>query len=161
MKLYEIDDAMAALIDPDTGELKDYEAFVALNMERERKIEGMVAWYKDMCGDAKKIKDEETTLKERRQVLEHRAARLKEYITRALGGDKFTSPKGTVSYRQSAKVEVLDQEDAAAWLEQHGYDNCLKYLVPEIKKDAVKQLLKEGQKIEGVVLTDNLSTIIK
>ena len=57
MKLYEIDDAMAALIDPDTGELKDYEAFAALNMERERKIEGMVAWYKDMCGDAEKIKD--------------------------------------------------------------------------------------------------------
>lgn len=66
-----------------------------------------------------------------------------------------------MSYRKATKVEVLDQEDAAAWLEQHGYDNCLKYLVPEIKKDAVKQLLKEGQKIEGVVLTDSLSTIIK
>lgn len=51
--------------------------------------------------DAEKIKDEETTLKERRQVLEHRAARLKEYITMALGGDKFTSSKGTVSYRKS------------------------------------------------------------
>lgn len=49
MTIYEIDARMAGLIDPETGELLDYEAFASLQMEREAKIENMALWYKDLA----------------------------------------------------------------------------------------------------------------
>ena len=41
MTIYEIDNRIAELVDPETGELLDYEAFAELQMEREAKIENM------------------------------------------------------------------------------------------------------------------------
>ena len=38
MTLYEIDSAIQALVDPESGELMDYDAFAALQMEREVKL---------------------------------------------------------------------------------------------------------------------------
>ena len=37
MNIYEIDNAMFSLIDEETGEIKDYEAFEELQMQREEK----------------------------------------------------------------------------------------------------------------------------
>lgn len=52
MTLYEIDQAIQGLVDPETGELMDYEAFAALQMDRDAKIENMALWYKDLMADA-------------------------------------------------------------------------------------------------------------
>ena len=46
LSLYHIDQALEALIDPETGELLDYDAFEQLQMDREHKIENMVCWSK-------------------------------------------------------------------------------------------------------------------
>ena len=77
MTLYEIDQAIQGLVDPETGELMDYEAFAALQMDRDAKIENMALWYKDLMADAKAIKEEADTLNERRKALENKAERLK------------------------------------------------------------------------------------
>ena len=42
MTLYDIDESIAALIDPDTGEITDYAALDALQMERSEKV-GQIA----------------------------------------------------------------------------------------------------------------------
>ena len=68
MTLYEIDQAIQGLVDPETGELMDYEAFAALQMDRDAKIENMALWYKDLMADAKAIKEEADTLNERRKA---------------------------------------------------------------------------------------------
>ena len=52
MKLYEIDQAILALVDPETGEILDYEAFSELKMKREEKIEGMALWHKNLTAEA-------------------------------------------------------------------------------------------------------------
>lgn len=57
MTLYEIDQAIQGLVDPETGELMDYEAFAALQMDRDAKIENMALWYKDLMADAKAMLD--------------------------------------------------------------------------------------------------------
>lgn len=77
MTIYEIDARMAGLIDPETGELLDYEAFASLQMEREAKIENMALWYKDLTAEAKAIREEEKALAERRKSAENKAERLK------------------------------------------------------------------------------------
>ena len=38
MTLYEIDQAIQGLVDPETGELMDYEAFAALQMDRDARL---------------------------------------------------------------------------------------------------------------------------
>jgi ssDNA-binding Zn-finger/Zn-ribbon topoisomerase 1 len=70
MNLYEIAAAITALVDPETGELLDFDAFDALNLERERKIENIGCWIKDLSAEAAAIKAEEDALKKRREALE-------------------------------------------------------------------------------------------
>lgn len=41
MTIYDIDQNLMALVDPETGELLDVEAFARLQMAREKKLEGM------------------------------------------------------------------------------------------------------------------------
>ena len=53
LSLYHIDQALEALIDPETGELLDYDAFEQLQMDREHKIENMVCWSKSLDAEAK------------------------------------------------------------------------------------------------------------
>lgn len=70
MLLYEIDARIASLVDPETGELMDYEAFARLQMEREEKVEGLALWVKDLTARAKAVKEEADALTERRRALE-------------------------------------------------------------------------------------------
>ena len=56
MNIYEIDNAMFSLIDEETGEIKDFEAFEELQMQKEEKIENAALWQsyprrrKSACG---------------------------------------------------------------------------------------------------------------
>ena len=47
MNIYEIDNAMFSLIDEETGEIKDFEAFEELQMQKEEKIEIAALWHKN------------------------------------------------------------------------------------------------------------------
>lgn len=161
MTLYEIDAAMYELIDPETGELRDYEAFAALNMAREAKIENTACWYKDMIGDAEKLGKEIETLRERKRTLEARAARMKEYLSLTLCGEKFTSSRCNISFRKSSSLEVPDPYAAAKWLEENGFDDMVSYSEPTIAKTEVRKLTAQGLDVPGVELKDKISAIIK
>ena len=50
MNIYEIDNAMFSLIDEETGEIKDFEAFEELQMQKEEKIENAALWHKKING---------------------------------------------------------------------------------------------------------------
>ena len=61
MNIYEIDNAMFSLIDEETGEIKDYEAFEELQMQKEEKIENTALWYKNLVAESKAIREEENS----------------------------------------------------------------------------------------------------
>ena len=104
LSLYHIDQALEALIDPETGELLDYDAFEQLQMDREHKIENMVCWSKSLDAEAKAIRDEEKELAERRRTMERKRDRLRDYVDRALDGHPFQTAKCSVTYRKSTAV---------------------------------------------------------
>ena len=52
MNLYEIDAAITACIDPETGEVLDEEALNALHMERSAKVESVALWIKNLNAEA-------------------------------------------------------------------------------------------------------------
>lgn len=156
MTIYEIDSRIAELVDPETGELLDYEAFAALQMERDAKIENMALWYKDLVGDAKKIREEEKALAERRKAAENKAERLKGYLDTALAGESYKTSRVAVSYRKSTALEIKSEDEATVLeeLETCGLDNCILYQTPKISKTELTKALKAGAVVPGAELVE-------
>ena len=158
MKLYEIDNAILECIDMETGEIIDAEKLDALNMERDAKIENVVLWIKDLKAEAEAIKAEKLALAERQKVAENKVESLKKWVAYALGGQKFSTAKCAVSFRNTESVEVTE-EGLEALMKDH--DELLTYKAPEPNKKAIKDAIKDGLNVAGVQLVQNVSTIIK
>ena len=156
MTIYEIDARMAGLIDPETGELLDYEAFASLQMEREAKIENMALWYKDLTAEAKAIREEEKTLAERRKSAENKAERLKGYLDEALAGESYKSAKVAGSYRKSTAREIKPEYEATGLegRETWGLRNCRMDQAPKISKTELTKELKAGAIVPGAELVE-------
>lgn len=150
MSIYDIDAAIISLIDAETGEISDEEAFDALQMERDKKVENIGLLLKNTVAEAKAIKEEEASLAARRKTAENKAERLKHLLVYALHGDKFSSPRLKVSYRKSSTVELA--EGFIQWAEVHA-DDLLTYLEPKPNKTAIKAAIKDGR------VPENLATI--
>lgn len=161
MTLYEIDERIAGLVDAETGELTDYEAFAELQMEREAKIENAALYVKNLEAEAKAIREEEKLMAERRRVKEARAARLREYIQQALCGEKFETARCVISYRKTTALGVEDNSAAVAWLEENGYRDLVVYGAPTMDKRNVTALLKGGTEIPGLSLEERQSMQVK
>ena len=159
MKLYEIDSAILECIDIETGEIIDTERLDALNMERDAKVENVVCWIKDLKAEAEAIKAEKQKLAERQKVAENKADSLKKWVAYALGGQKFSTARCAVSFRNTESVEVTE-EGLEALIKEH--DELLTYKAPEPNKTAIKNAIKnDGLNVAGVQLVQNVSTIIK
>lgn len=141
MRIYEIDQAILELIDTETGEIMDYEAFEQLQMARDQKIENMALLLKDKAALANDIKAEIAALQARKRVAENTVARLKEYIGKALDGQKFESAKCSISYRKSESVET-DME-FMEWADEF-LPEVLVAQAPKLDLVGIKQKLKDG-----------------
>lgn len=162
MTLYEIDEGIQELlseVDPETGELiTDYGALDALLMERETKIENIVLFIKNLSSDVRELKAEEAALAERRKKAEKKAERLREYVSHALGGEKFQTPRCCVSFRKSTALEL--GEGFTEWAKEHA-DTLLRYKEPVPDKMAIKAALAGGAEIPDAKLVQNTTMTIK
>lgn len=161
MTLYEIDKAIMDLADPETGEITDFEALDSLQMARDQKIENIACYYKNLVSDAEAIKAEKDALTERQKAAENKAARLKEYLSYALRGEKFSTPKCAVTFRKTTSVNVDNPSAAIEWAEMNGHRECVRYKAPEISKSELGKVLKTGQEVPGAALVEGLSVGVK
>lgn len=160
MKLYEINNALMELFDPETGEITDSELWDALQMEREQKLEGVACWVKNLLADADAIKAEKDNLAAREKAARNKAERLTAWLETALQGEKLTTAKCAVSYRRSEGVEIADETAFVAYAQQECPD-LLTYKQPVPNKTAIKVALKDGLEIPGVVLAARTNMHIK
>lgn len=159
MSIYDINAAIVALVDQETGEISDEQAFDDLQMARDEKIENIGCYYKDSLAEAKAIKEEEENLAARRKVVENRAERLKNLLAYALKGDKWNSPRLKVSYRKSVTVDVAPE--FVEWAEEHDKD-LLTYSDPKPKKTAIKAAVQRGDIPDGLAtLTEHENMNVK
>ena len=155
MNIYEIEQAILDLIDPETGEIKDFETLEALGISRSEKIENIALWIKNLNAEAKAIREEEKALADRRRVAENKAESLQRYLDRILDGNKFSTPRVAISYHKSKAVEIAD-EDA--------FIKSGIYLVPQdpkIDKKAISEALKSGAVIAGAEWVERNNIQIK
>lgn len=160
MKLYEIDRAIEELVfssvDPETGELKDIsEEMEALQLERETKCENIALLIKNLTAEAEAIRNEEKALADRRRTAENHAERLKNYLMASLAGQKFSTPKVSISYRNSAAVFITDEVE---FLREHPEYARIK---TEIDKAGLKDALKKGEEVSGASLETRTSMIVR
>ena len=161
MKLYEIDQAILALVDPETGEILDYEAFSDLKMAREEKIEGMALWCKNLDAEAAAIKAEETALAERRKPLERKSENLKKYITEILAGDKFSTARVACTFRKSKSVEIQDEAAFIQAMQESQHWEYLKFSKPTVNRTEITNAIKAGKDIPGAQLVEKHNLSIK
>lgn len=160
MTIFQIDDKIQNLVDPETGELMDYEAFEALQMEREKKLDNVGVWIKDLQAQAKAIKAEEDTLAERRRVIEAKAERLRGYLDMALQGSSFTSARCDIRYRKSTAVQVVDEEKLIRWAKRNKLKDLFT-VTTKVNKTNIGKLLKEGTPVAGASLEERQNIQIK
>lgn len=157
MSIYDIEQAIIDLVDPETGEITDFDALDALSMARDEKIENIAMWLKNLNAEAKAIREEEKNLAERRKVSENKSDSLKKYLDRILNGEKFSTPKVAISYRKSTAVEIADEEAFAKSADTT-------YLIeqpPKIDKKAITDALKAGVTVDGAALVERENIQIK
>ena len=151
--LYEINQAILACVDPETGEIID-DRIADLMMEREQKIENVVLWIKNLQADVKAFKAEKESFDKRQKAAENKIASLMKYLTSNLQGEKFSSAKCAVTFRKSVKVDVFDEASVPK-----------KYLAKKVTfapdKEAIKVLLNAGKLVKGCRLVENLNPQIK
>lgn len=160
MRLYEIDQAIMACLDLETGEILDAARLDELQMERTAKLEGVACWVKNLEAEADAIEKEKKALMQREKVARNKAESLKRWLAEALQGEKLTTAKAAVSYRKSEAVEFVNQDLFVVWAAE-SHNDLLTYKQPEPNKTAIKQLLKAGGKLPGAQLVEKRNISIK
>ena len=154
MKLYEIPRAIEELIDPETGEITDEVALQKLTESFENGIEFLALEVKNLSAEAAALKAEKEAFAKRQKTAENAAARLKNYISFQLGGEKYKTDKVAISFRKSEQVQVSDEQAFMDWALVDG-DSFLRYKDPEIDKAALKEAIKSGENIPYVTIVEN------
>lgn len=152
--LYEINQAIMACVDTETGEIVDHEALDALLMQRDEKLEAVALWIKNLQSDALAYKAEKDAFAARQKAAEKKAESLKKYLADALQGQKFSTAKCAVSFRRSEKVEIPEE-----------YLVPLEFLEEEItykpNRAAIKEAIKAGREVSGCQLVENFNIQIR
>ena len=157
MTLYEIDKAILDFefeIDEESGEILNANELDELKMAREDKIEGISLWIKNLEAEREAVKNEKNNFADREKRLGKKIDSLKGYLTYALDGQKFSTPKVAVSFRKSESVLVKDE-----YLIPDEY--CDFTVMRKPNKKNIKDALKNGKELMGVELVEKQNLQIK
>lgn len=165
MTLYEIDAGIRNFIDnmlnavDENGELIDVDPseLEELQAAREAKLENIALYVKNLTAEAKAIKEEEVTLKSRREAIERKVERLKALLSGSIlgaGETEFKTSKCAVSFRRSSSVVIPDEE----LLDPNFLQQEVKY-VPD--KKAIKAFLQAGGEVRGAYIEERQNIQIK
>lgn len=160
--LYEIDAAILAAVDQETGEILDVEKLDALQMEREAKLEGVALWVKDLKAEAAAVKEEADKLTARKKALDNKIEAIKTWLLGALDGEKLKTPRCNVYQTHSQRVNIPDEQKLIGFLQTlNEPEKFLRFKDPELRKDEIKKALKDGTIIPGAELEETESVVIK
>ena len=160
--LYDIDAAILACVDQETGEIFDPEQLDALQMERAQKLEGVALWIKDLKAEAEAVKAEVDKLNARKKAIDNKVESLKTWLLYALGGEKLKTARCNVYQTHSQKVVIDDEKAMIDMLMSSPFgEKFLRMKEPEIDKNALKDSLKQGYEYEFAHLEETEGLVIR
>lgn len=153
MKLYEIDNAILECVDNETGEILDFDKLSELQLARDKKLESVALWVKNLNAEMAAYKAEKEAFAEREKRAKNKIESLKNYLSYALNGAPFDTTKVAVSFRKSESVEVDENLVPKKWLKR-----SVSYSPDKI---GIKAAIKAGLKIKGCSLVEKQNIQIK
>lgn len=142
------------VVSVDDGEILNLQQFEALQMERDKKIEGLCCYIKNKNADAEAIYAEIDVLSQRASVMKREAERCKAYLAGALYGEKFETPRCKITWRKSEICNVLSMEEIP--------DEYKRTKVTvDADKTAIKKAIKAGAEIPGAEVIQKLNMTLK
>ena len=160
--LYDIDQEILDCVDMETGEILDSEKLTALQMERERKLENVALWVKDLKAEAAAVKEEADKLTARKKALDNKIESIKTWLLHALNGEKLKTPRCNVYQTHSQKVVIDDEKAMIDMLMSSPFgEKFLRMKEPEIDKNALKDSMKQGYEYEYAHLEETEGVVIK
>lgn len=162
MTLYELTEQIRILseqewVDPDTGEILDEDVAAALNaltISRDEKIENIGLWIKDTLSEAEAIKEEKRKLEIRQRQKERLAESLKRYLDYVLAGQKFSSPRVAISFRNVVNGKTVIDDPTLIPM-------AFQKVVTEPIKSEISKAIKAGMDVPGAHLEDSHSVIVR
>ena len=153
MTIYDIDQQIADLIDPETGEVTDYAALDALTMAREDKIRQIDRARRNHLAEASAISEAVNRLKERQEAAEKRAESCRKLLEYALCGEGYKDGTVTMYYRETEAVVVAEGATLP--------EEFLRYGKPTVNKTALGEALRGGVSVPGATIEKRRYLIIK
>lgn len=142
------------VVNEETGEIFDKDYLDQLQMDKEKKVDGIVCWIKDLQAEADACRHEEESFAERRKSAEKKIQNLKDYLTYWVAGEKFSTEHAKVSWRKSVTVNILNEEKIPKAF-------VISKTVTKPDKKALKEALSGGREIPGAELVTNQNIQIK
>lgn len=142
------------VIDSETGEVFNKKYLDDLRIAKNRKIENIACWIKNLQAEIEAYKKEEENFRIRRKQAENRIENLKWYLTNWIPGEKIETPRAKISWRKSEVVNILDEN-----LIPSGYK--LQKITEVIDKKEIKRAIKSGMVVAGADIQVNESIQIK
>ena len=162
MTIYQIRDEMSALVNEETGEIEDFDKFLALSMAEEEKKENMACMIINLLADADKLKAQAKILNDRAKVATNTAERVKGYLAQYLDGQKFESDRVKVSFKKNPpKVKIEDEAKLIDWAFEHGLEDLVSVAEPIISKSALSAYMKAGNDVPYCEMVQDVSMTIK
>lgn len=152
--LYEINQRILDLVDPETGEIQDYDQLNELAMQRDEKIQSVALWIKNLTSDADAYKKEKEAFAARQAKAERQIEGLKKYLADVLDGEKFETEKVAISFRKTESVTIAENAHIPS-------EYVVTATTTTPNKTAIKAALKAGELVDGCTLTTRLAAQIK
>lgn len=143
--LYEIDQQIMSCVDMDTGEIVDMDKLPELQIEREKKLENIALWIKNLKAEEVALKAEKDAFSEREKQTKAKREKLSEWLTGALNGEKMSTNKVAISFRKSESVKIND-------IDAVPMDYIVETITESPDKTAIKAALKNGLDVPGCEL---------
>ena len=156
MNLYEINAEIRSLIDPDTGEVLDFDKLSEMSLALEAKKENVALYIKNLTAEADALKTEKDTLAEREKAKRAQIDRLMDYLSRFLSGEGYESAKVKCTFRKSTVCLV---DDETAFMKR--YPRFKRLPPPKLSLQDVKDALKSGEKLKGACLADKYNLQVR
>lgn len=157
---WELEQLLQGRVNEETGEVEvDYSELDALLMQREEKIENLLLYIKNLKAFATAIEEEIKKLKTKLESVNKKIDRLTDYVQGILQGEKFTTPRVSVSYKPSESVSV--DEDFIEYAKKHCPELLREKHSFEPDKVEIKKILKSGHDIPYAHLSERIGMTIK
>lgn len=128
------------------------------------KAENTAQYIKCLKAEAEAMDTEIRKLQQRSKSRKNRIDWLKQYLMQCMemmSLKKVDGVQARIAIRNNApSVKIVDELALIDELERNGHDDALKYQMPEIRKTALKGLLKSGEQLENAVLESSKSIVI-